>query len=345
MNVVLFLGTFLSNRRGTKPVSERVAAYLKHQGYEVNLVSNQASPTLRLFDYFFCIVFKKFSFAVVDVFSDRSFFLAEWAVFWLKLRRRPVVLTLRGGKLAEFSARNKGRVRRLFAKADLVQTPSLYLKSEFENNGLKICYLPNPIDLRQFPFKPLSSRQQAFSILWVRAFSEIYNPKMPVQVLALLAKEFPNARLTMVGPDGGLLDEVQRLVNQLGLKEKVSIVGRVRNEQLYQYYQSHDVYLNTTSYESFGVAMVEAASCGIPIVSHSVGEVPYLWRHGEEILMVDKGDIEGMAKCVQSLFNDRDLAAALSQSAREKAERFTWENISPQWKSLLKRFGVIAALQ
>src|SRR5690606_28334190 len=99
--------------------------------------------------------------------------------------------TLRGGKLAEFSERNGARVRRLFQKADLVQTPSLFLQREFEKRGFRVSYLPNPIELSQFPYQPVSSRQRSFSILWVRAFSEIYNPKIPILVLDLLAKDFP----------------------------------------------------------------------------------------------------------------------------------------------------------
>lgn len=333
--MILFLGSFLSRGRGTQPVSERVAKYLRRSDYEVSLVSTHESRIIRLLDYVVKILFKKYSIAFVDVFSDRAFFLAEWAVFWIGLRKKRIVLTLRGGKLAEFNSKNAARVRRLFGKAERVQTPSLFLKDEFDKLGYNIFYLPNPIELKQFPYKSVIDRKRGSSMLWVRAFSDIYNPMIPVEVISMLVSEFPDIRLTMVGPDGGMLREVKAQVDQLQLNDRVSFVGGVRNDLLFEYYQTHDVYLNTTSYESFGVAMVEAASCGIPIVSHNVGEVPYLWRHEEEVLMVEKGDVRSMADQVRRIFMDADLAAGLSMRARTKAEQFTWENILPAWRKLI----------
>lgn len=327
----------MSRGRGTQPVSERVAKYLRRSDYEVSLVSTHESRIVRLLDYVVKILFTKYSIAFVDVFSDRAFLLAEWAVFWLGLRKKRIVLTLRGGKLAEFNTKHAARVRRLFGKAERVQTPSLFLKDEFDKLGYDIFYLPNPIELQQFPYKSITERKRGSSMLWVRGFSDIYNPMVPVEVLSMLASDFPEIRLTMVGPDGGMLREVKALVDQLQLSDRVSFVGGVRNDLLFEYYQTHDVFLNTTSYESFGVAMVEAASCGIPIVSHSVGEVPYLWRHEEEILMVKKGDVRTMASQVRRILTDADLAARLSTRARAKAEQFTWEIIFPVWEKLITR--------
>lgn len=337
--MILFLGTFLSDRRGSHPVSERIASYLEKANYRTMLVSRFESRVLRLLDYWLSILFRNYSVAVVDVFSDRAFLLAEWAVFWLRMRGKKIVLAMHGGKLSEFGQKHPRRIRNLITKSDFVHTPSLFLKNEFGKQGIEVHYLPNPIDLSQFPHKSPLTRPRDFSILWVRAFSEIYNPKIPIEVIALLVKEFPCVRLTMVGPDGGMLNEVKRLVDQLNLNDYVSFVGAVPNKALYQYYQSHDVYLNTTSYESFGMAVVEAASCGIPIVSHRVGEVPYLWQEGQEILMVETGDIEGMAERVRRVFNDRELANVLSFNARKKAEQFTWNNISSQWTSLVDRLA------
>jgi SAM-dependent methyltransferase len=86
----------------------------------------------------------------------------------------------------------------------------------------------------------------------------------------LLKKNFPQISLTMIGPDKGILNEILLMIKELGLESNIKIIGPISNQELFKYYQSHSVYLNTTSYESFGVALVEAAACGIPIVSTNV---------------------------------------------------------------------------
>ena len=145
--------------------------------------------------------------------------------------------------------------------------------------------MPNSIDLEKFPFKRDTVKKH--SLLWVRAFTNIYNPEIPVRILHELRKLFPDVYLTMVGPDKGTLREVEALINRLDLEDHINITGPIPNEELRKYYQSHSVYLNTTSFESFGVAVLEAASCGMPIVSNSVGEIPLIWEDGKNILLVE----------------------------------------------------------
>ena len=148
---------------------------------------------------------------------------------------------------------------------------------------MTVNYLPNPISLINFKYD--RSNVTDNSILWVRAFDEIYNPKDAIYTLAYLEKKISNVSLTMIGPDKGLLNEVVKLIDDLNLKEKVKILGPIPNEELFNYFHSHTVLLNTTSYESFGQALLESAACGCPIVSNDVGEVSYIWEDNEDILL------------------------------------------------------------
>lgn len=315
---------------------ERVAVFLKGEGIHVSLSSRKSFWGWRAVDHFRNIFFRSYSIAFVDVFSDRSFLLAEWAAFWLTLRKKDIVLTLRGGKLAEFEAKNNCRVYQLFKKAKRIQTPSLFLQEYFRNKDFDIHYLPNPVDINLFSFFQKADTSTTKKLLWVRAFSDIYNPHLAILVLQKVLLQFPDTMLTMIGPDKGLMNKTLALAEKLNLADKVEIIGSVPNDELYKYFHSHDVYLNTTSYESFGVAVVEAASCGIPVVSFSVGEIPYLWTNNENILLAEFGDVEKMADQVRRLFSDRDLSNHISMIARKKAEEFSWENVKKQWFNIVE---------
>jgi len=269
----------------------------------------------------------------IDAFSGQAFRIAETASLISKLRGKKVLLTLHGGKLPEFFQEAPERVKRTFMRADYIQTPSLYLKDFFAKQDITVNYLPNSIDLSRFPYS--RENVKSHSLLWVRAFAEIYNPDLPVRILHEIKKTYPDAILTMIGPDKGLLSETKTLIDKLGLNSSVTITGPVPNERLFNYYQSHEVFLNTTSYESFGVAVLEAAACGIPIVSSKVGEIPYLWKHEEDILMVEKIEPDEFCRAIQQLFTSKDLAENITISARKKAEEFDWVKIKAKWVAIL----------
>jgi len=274
----------------------------------------------------------------IDVFSGQSFQIARIASILLKLRKKTIVYTLHGGRLPFFFQENTVLVSKTLKRADFLQTPSLYLQSYFTKHGFEIHYLPNSINLKQFKYKRLVDNER-FSLLWVRAFDKIYNPDIPVRVLYELKKEFPKIKLTMVGPDKGMIAEVKNLARDLDVFDDICFTGPVKNTELSRYYHSHSVYLNTTSFESFGLSVLEAAACGIPIVSNNVGEIPFLWEHGKSAMLVEQLDVTQYCMNISNLFNDAGLTKRLSLNARKKAEQFGQDKVIPQWVDLFKRFS------
>ena len=179
-----------------------------------------------------------------------------------------------------------------------------------------------------------------FSILWVRAFDKIYNPEIAIKLLSLAKTDFPKARLTMVGPDKGLLRKCKNLANKLGLLGFIDFVGPVPNDELFHYYQSHGVFLNTTSYESFGNAILEAAACGIPILSSQVGEIPLLWQKNSEILLAENIDERSFFIELKKIFTNKDLKTRLSKMAYKKSKNFSIENISDDWSKIINELSM-----
>jgi L-malate glycosyltransferase len=329
----LFVGSFLSGNNGSLSVSEFVAEKLKEQQFTTALVSYRQNKLLRIADIVLRILFAKARFVHIEVYSGQAFRIAEIAAACAGIRKIPVLLTLHGGKLPEFSGKNKSRFKKLFSGAQHIATPSLFIKNHFEKEGYTVSYLPNSLDLDRFPYK--RNHVKPFSLLWVRAFNPIYNPDLAVRTLHEIRKTHPHATLTMVGPDGGSLLQTRKLISELGLDDAITITGPVPNTQLKDYYQTHGVYLNTPSYESFGVALVEAASCGIPVVSTSVGEITYLWEHEKNMLLVNGFNATDFAKEAGRLLSNAALAHRLSEAAHIKASAFDWKNIAPLWAKLL----------
>ena len=329
----LFIGSFLSKYKGTKGVSEILADSELNQVIDFKLISKFEINLFRLIDMVYSSLVFRGNIVHIDVYSGLAFQYADIISRIVKLRKLALIMTLHGGALPEYARSKPEKVSKVLERADYIQSPSNYLIDFFSGIGIKLQYLPNPIDLNKFPYD--RSKVMPHSLLWVRAFTSIYNPDIPVYVLKDLLVSFPETKLTMVGPDRGMQIEIMQLAEDLGVSKSIDFVGPVKNEELYQYYQTHQVFLNTTSYESFGVAVVEAASCGIPIVSNSVGEIPFLWKEQEDILLVADNSIELLTNQIEKIFMNKNLGISLGKKARIKATKFDMKEVLPRWQKLL----------
>lgn len=338
MNSVLIIGSFLSKKRGSKGSGETLAEYLSLEGFNVKLSSHLSNRFLRLLDIVFSTLFYKYDWIVIEGYSGLSFIFLEASCYLAFLRGKKILVSIHGGKIIEFSVHNKNRIKAIGHLADFVRTPSLFITQGLSEFIPKIEYLPNIIKLDTFTYNHFPPHEPYLKILWVRAFTEIYNPMLPIKMLLQIKEKYPYSTLTMIGPDLGQRKKVEAAIKELALENSVHILGAVKNEHLPEYFHNHHVFLNTTSYESFGVAVLEAAASGIPIVSSKVGEIPYLWTHEENILMVEDLKPDLFADAVIRILESPELALKLSVNARKKAEEFDWEAIKPKWIQLLQKF-------
>lgn len=338
---LVFIGNFLSHHFGAVSVSETVAQKLTKRGWRVFCASSKVNKILRLVDMLQTVWAQRADASLVhiDVFSGTAFLWADLVSFFAKKLGLGLIFTLHGGGLVEFSMRYPARARRVLARADAVVTPSKFLQSALREFRSDIQYIPNGMKLSAYDFC-LRNEPRA-TLIWLRAFHRIYHPELAVETLALLKEDFPDIRLLMVGPDkgDGSFESVQKLVIENGLAEQVQFVGAVPKADVPIWLQKGDVFLNTTRYESFGVGVMEAAACGLPIVTTNVGELPHLWQDGEDALLVAGENPQEMSAAIKRILDDRDLAAKLSQNARHKAEGFDWSVLLPQWEMIFRELN------
>jgi glycosyltransferase involved in cell wall biosynthesis len=173
--------------------------------------------------------------------------------------------------------------------------------------------------------------------VWLRAFHDIYNPALALQVLSLLLREHPDATLTMVGPDkgDGTLGTTRRLAEKLDLYGRVSFVGAVPKTTIPDILKHADVFLNTTNIDNTPVSVLEAMAAGLCVVSTNVGGIPYVLSNDIDSLLVPPRDPESMTMAVSRILDEPDLAARLSSNARKKAEQYDWALVMPHWEALL----------
>ena len=154
-----------------------------------------------------------------------------------------------------------------------------------------------------------------------------------IKILKKVIEDVP-AKLILVG-DGPDRSECERLCRQLDLCDEVKFLGK--QEGLVEILNSSDLFLIPSQSESFGLAALEAMSCGLPVISSSVGGLPELISHNETGFIAEIGDVDRMAKyAVDLLGNDRKYKL-FSKNARDRAvNKFDKSKIIPIYEEFYK---------
>jgi N-acetyl-alpha-D-glucosaminyl L-malate synthase BshA len=140
------------------------------------------------------------------------------------------------------------------------------------------------------------------------------------------------ARLVMVG-DGPDRLAAERHAEALGLSHVVEFVGE--QQDLVTWLSTADLFLLPSAQESFGLAALEAMSCGVPVVASRVGGLPEVIVHGETGMLCDPDDVDGMAACAASLLADPPAREAMARrAAADVRARFSAAVIVPSYEAL-----------
>lgn len=121
------------------------------------------------------------------------------------------------------------------------------------------------------------------------------------------------------------LARLRRVAAQLGIDGRVSFLGSLPQDQLPEYYSAADICVLPSFYESFGLAALEAAACGTPVVASRVGGLPTIVKDGETGYLVAWRCPGPFQERLEILLRNQHLRRQMGQAARRHAENLSWE--------------------
>jgi glycosyltransferase involved in cell wall biosynthesis len=139
-----------------------------------------------------------------------------------------------------------------------------------------------------------------------------------LRAFALAAARVPNLRMAIAG-DGPLRSTLEHLARELGIADRVRFLGN--QEDVPALLRSVDLFVLSSKFEPFGVALLEAKAAGLPIVATAVNEVPKIVVDGESGLLTSPENAPNMAALIVKLAKDRDLRSRLGACARIEAQQ------------------------
>ena len=151
----------------------------------------------------------------------------------------------------------------------------------------------------------------------------------------------PAARLVVIGDDGGLAGERERLqavAADLGLGGRVEFLGPLPQRELARYYAAADACLLPSYTESFGLAALEAQACGTPVVTSRAAGIASVIDDGRTGFLVEGQDY---ASAMRRLLEDPALVERMGTEAARLASGFSWEHTTQR---LLTSFAPLVAV-
>ncbi|WP_442786994.1 glycosyltransferase family 4 protein [Flavobacterium suncheonense] len=332
---LLYIGNKLSGRGLNVTTLETLSHNLTAVGYRVATASSQKNVLLRFADMLFSVFrYRKADYVLIDTYSTSAFWYAFAVSQLCRVLTKKYIPILHGGNLPYRLKQNPLLCSMIFGYAHQNIAPSHYLLHAFEKAGFtNVSFIPNSIVISQYPFKERKDIKP--KLLWVRAFAALYNPKMAVDVLVALQRNYPDTELCMVGPDkDGSLEATRQYALQQGVA--VTFTGQLSKADWTALAAEYDIFINTTNFDNTPVSVMEAMALGLPVVSTNVGGIPYLLEDGKDALLVNANDVSGMVSAIDALLTTSELAHTLSLQGRQKALNWDWESVKKLWIALLQ---------
>ncbi len=334
MKRILYIGNALSAHGNNLTSIETLSKKLE-TNFQVTISSNKKNKILRLVDMMLAVILRarKTDVVLIDTYSTKNFYYALIISQLSRLFKIPYIPFLKGGNLEKRLLYSPRSSSWLFNNAHHILAPSLFLIEKFKKYGYNdLLYVPNSIDLKKYPFN--RNQEDAIKLLWVRSFSEIYNPLMAIDILRILRDSGQNAQLCMVGPDkDGSMKKAKKYADKLELK--VKFTGKLSKDEWIKLSKAYNMFINTTNVDNTPVSVIEAMALGLPIVSTNVGGMPYLINNEKEGILVEPKNPKLMAEAIIKLHSNQEFTHTLTSNARKKVEQFDWDIVKYKWLEIL----------
>jgi glycosyltransferase involved in cell wall biosynthesis len=139
------------------------------------------------------------------------------------------------------------------------------------------------------------------------------------------------------GSSNPYFDYLTQNLDSLNISNKVTFHGKIPHDQTIKLYQASDILIQPSVFhEPFGMAIIEAMACQIPVIGTKVGGIPEIIENGKTGLLIESGDVSALTKALLELLSNEDLRMKMGKIGRERAESFSWDTIVTNLLSLYK---------
>ena len=225
-----------------------------------------------------------------------------------------------------------------YNKCNLVTIPSRYISKELIKYGVTkpIKALSNGVDIKTFSPKENYNIGRVFHITHVGRVSFEKNIDVVIKSFDLLLKEKKNVLLKIVG-DGPAIDSLKNLAKSLNISEKINFTGYRSGKGLVDEYHSSDIFVTASTMETQGLTILEAMSCGLPVVGVNKYAIPDLVKHGANGYLAKPFNEKEIKQYLISLIDNPSLLKKFGKKSEEIAKEHDLKKVVGELEGLYNK--------
>ncbi|MDD5552186.1 MAG: glycosyltransferase [Candidatus Pacebacteria bacterium] len=329
--------------------TKKIVSYFTEKGHEVTVASFQKEeiPNVTVFDLGIKKISPKGGMANWRYLSKRkefnkllkkikpdilhSHYATSYGLLGALSSFHPFIISVWGSDILKFpkkSSLHKKLIKFNFKKADYICSTSQVMAREIKKyTKKKVLLTPFGIDYKKFRPMPELKPKEKIIIGTIKTLEKKYGIHYLIQSFSLLFKKYRNIPLELhIGGGGSLKEELQKLSEKLGIKNKTKFLGNIPHEKVPEIINSFFVSVFLSESESFGVSVLESEACQVPVIVSNVGGLPEVMRDKKTGFIVPKKNPESAAKKIEELILNKNLREIMGKRARDFViENYNWE--------------------
>lgn len=258
-------------------------------------------------------------------------------------RLTPLVLSVFGSDVYIYPFKNKFNhyiIRKNLNYASAVASTSKAMAEQTKllmGKDFDVTVTPFGVDINKFSkTKREDNKRPIIGI--VKYLEPIYDIPLLINAFAIVHSQESIKPLLHIYGGGHLLDELKALCVQLDIQDDVKFFGTIPNDQIPKALNTFDIFVNCSINESFGVAIVEAMSCELPVVATNTPGFREVVDDGKTGYILKDRNPQTMANAFQELLHNPSKRLEMGQKGRQKVlEEYDWSKNVSTMENLFKR--------
>lgn len=246
-------------------------------------------------------------------------YASSYGLFGAICNYHPYIISLWGSDILLFPREGfiqRSIIKYNFRKADRIFSTSLYMKDEakrYTNKSIDITHFG--IDTSIF-YNKETRDEDNITIGIVKSLEKIYGIDYLIRAFSNLLNRYENIKLEIVG-DGTQEESLRNLAIELGVRDKVNFKGRLNSNQVAEFYNKINIAVFPSISESFGVSVLEAQACGLPVIVSDIRAFRETTLIGESSLLCKIKDAKSIELALEKLIIDGKLRSRMGNIGSE----------------------------
>jgi glycosyltransferase involved in cell wall biosynthesis len=259
----------------------------------------------------------------------------------LRLAGRRVLAHVHGPSLPATGGQGRAALLRILARLSYgIVTLSPSWASAFRRHGIETSVVVNPVRPLPRPAAQTNKADETLSLLFVGAYGVDKGAPELLAAAGQARQAGIEVEVRFVGKEARRGDRtlLAHAATGAGLESAVTFAGPVDAAELSVQYQSADLFCLPSHAEGLPMALLEAMESGLPVIASRVGAIADVMDDGEDGILVEPGDVEGLAEAIVRLGGDPSLRRRMGEHARMHVGRVASPSaISSRWSEIYRR--------